>query len=470
MNNLRNSMWAGFKSRKLVKRIVVEGRLVLQTPAHFGSGDEEGSLLPLIFDEVSSQPLLTGASIAGALRSYLWTLEQGYGKKQAASTLTAKLFGGVREDEKGTQSSLIVDDAYGENTQIELRDGVKINAQSRTAEENKLYTFMVWSAGATFELRFELLVSEGQEEPQLRQALANSLSGLQNGEITLGARKHRGFGRVSVVQWRVREFDLQKSDDLVAWVKEGGKSLTPAPDANGSNKDIFSLLKATSLGDKRERFTMQANFALVSSLLIRATSPVADMGHLYSNGKPVLSGTSLAGVIRARALKIAQTLKVSSSNELIAAMFGAYGENSTEKRAASRVIIEEREIEQGETEKWVQSRVAIDRFTGGALDTALFNQQPHFGGIVQVNLELRNPEKREIALLLLVLKDLWTSDLPLGGESSVGRGRLQGQWAKLQFNHQEWTISVSENKLNIEGDATLLEKFVEDLSEEATPA
>ncbi|NWJ97163.1 MAG: hypothetical protein HXX20_15370 [Chloroflexi bacterium] len=472
MNDLRKPLWDSQKSRQLVKRIVVEGRLILQTPAHFGSGDEQGSLLPLVLDEVTGQPLLTGASLAGALRSYLWTLEQGYGKKQAAGGMTAKLFGGVRESDKGAQSSLIVDDAYGKNVQTELRDGVKISAASRTAEEDKLYTFMVWSAGVSFDLRFELLISQGkaEEEAELRQALANALNGLQNGQITLGARKHRGFGRVTIAEWRVREFDLQKPNDLIAWVREGG--ITPVPAGNIS-KDIFTLLKTTDIEDKRERFTMTANFALEDSVLIRADSTVADMAHLHSNGKPVVSGTSLAGVIRARAMKIAQTLKISQSKEQskewLDEMFGAYGENKDKNRTASRVTIEEREIEQGEIEKWVQSRVAIDRFTGGALDTALFNQQPHFGGMVQVNLELRQPKPREIALLLLVLKDLWTGDLPIGGESSVGRGRLRGQSAKLQFDGQEWVLSADKKGLKIEGDAASLEKYVKELSKEVSP-
>lgn len=474
-------MWDGQQSRQLLRRIVVEGQLVLETPAHFGSGDEAGSLLPLILDEVSGKPLLTGASIAGALRSYLWKLENGYATDQTRNGLATRLFGGIREDDEGAQSSLITDDAYGENGQVELRDGVKINPQSRTAEKDKLYTFMVWAAGVTFGLRFELLIAEKQQtaEAELRQGLANALNGLQKGEITLGARKHRGFGRITVAAWHVREFDLKQPDDLVGWVKDGGKALAAVPGAGNIGKDIFELLKAKRLKeDKREKFSLTATFGVKSSLLIRADSPVVEMGHLYSNGKPVLSGTSLAGVIRARALKIAQTLKITDATSLIDNMFGVYGDNrnqktSDEKRIASRVVIEEHEIQGGELERWVQSRVAIDRFTGGALDTALFDQQPHFGGIVQIKLELRNPANREIGLLLLVLKDLWTGDLPVGGESSVGRGRLQGQSATLQHKDQQWVLSVAEKEFKIEGDKTELQKkYVSALipSKEATPA
>jgi CRISPR/Cas system CMR subunit Cmr4 (Cas7 group RAMP superfamily) len=101
---MSNALWHGSQSRKIVKRVVVNGELILQTPAHFGSGDESGALMPLIVDERDNKPLLTGASIAGALRSYLWSREKGYGTKPDAKnskgSLSVLLFGGVREDEE----------------------------------------------------------------------------------------------------------------------------------------------------------------------------------------------------------------------------------------------------------------------------------------------------------------------------------------------------------------------------------
>ena len=82
----------------------------------------------------------------------------------------------------------------------------------------------------------------------------------------------------------------------------------------------------------------------------------------------------------------------------------------------------------------VQTRVKIDRFTGGAYETGLINEEPLWSSktaIVGLNLHLRNPADHEVGLLLLVLKDLWTGDVALGGESSVGRGRLAGRSATL---------------------------------------
>jgi len=138
------SSWSGDVSRKIVRRIVVEGDLVLQTPAHFGNGDGDNLVdMPLLTDplEVVKTPLLTGASIAGALRGYLHEREHGFRAKvdTYAKPASVLLFGGNRGNEYGEQSPLIVEDALGKDARVELRDGVRLAGASRTSEENKLF-------------------------------------------------------------------------------------------------------------------------------------------------------------------------------------------------------------------------------------------------------------------------------------------------------------------------------------------
>ncbi|MEG3858216.1 RAMP superfamily CRISPR-associated protein, partial [Microcoleus sp. herbarium12] len=183
---------------------------------------------------------------------------------------------------------------------------------------------------------------------------------------------------------------------------------------------------------------------LVGSLLIRSgqdsTGRAPDVVHLKSHRndelKPVLSGTSLAGVLRHRAERIVNTLGGSST--LVNELFGFVQEKEAK---SSRLVVHEKVIENAT--ELVQTRIAIDRFTGGAYHGALFDEQPIFGGSVCIELELRNPKDNEIGLLLLLLKDLWTQDLPVGGESSIGRGRLQGESATLTWKkyQKKWTIS-----------------------------
>ena len=76
----QNQHW--LTSREIVERIVIEGNLVLQTPAHFGSGNTEGvAELSLLRDPYDGAALLPGASIAGALRNYWRERKRGYGAK-----------------------------------------------------------------------------------------------------------------------------------------------------------------------------------------------------------------------------------------------------------------------------------------------------------------------------------------------------------------------------------------------------
>ena len=88
---------------------------------------------------------------------------------------------------------------------------------------------------------------------------------------------------------------------------------------------------------------------------------------------------------------------------------------------------------------------------------------------IRLKITIQQPDNAQIGLLLLLLKDIWTGDLPLGGEVSVGRGRLNGKHAKLAFKQsetQEWTIFQAKNKLDIEGNQEKLEQFVQSFVEE----
>ncbi len=494
--------WCGDVSRKIVRRIIVEGELVLQTPAHFGNGDSTDLVdMPLLTDSLDGKtPLLTGASIAGALRSYLREREHGFRAKVDVDTGADKsasvlLFGGNKGDKYGEQSPLLVEDALGRHAAVELRDGVRINRKSRTAEEDKLFNIEMWEAGTTFPLRFELIVRQHDNEAALRQALATALAGFNDGNITIGARKRRGYGQVSVVGWRVREYDLTNSKDLLDWI------------ANGSNKlngpvfpDIAKALNVGELiGDHRHAFRLHAEFSLDGSLLVRsgsgpeighrdtnaARNQEPDTVHLHSarpasspggrrERRPILSGTSLAGALRARAFKIARliappTKETKDACKLIDCMFGA-DMGTTETPEASRVIVYERVVT-GVENMSVQNRVSLDRFTGGTRGGALFNEQPLFGdeqSIVTVDLHLENPMDYEVGLLLLLLKDLWTGDLPLGGETSLGRGRLRGKKCHLEYRNdkvQTWDLVANgSNGLSVTGeDRQKLEHYVAEL-------
>lgn len=527
--------------RHIIKRIIVRGTLVLDTPTCLGSGDAEGPTdLILLRDSIRQKTkssngqeiegfhaLLTGSSISGALRNYLHEYDQGYSKSEISQELSTKLFGhlfcyedGVpkkptlQKETEENQSPLIIDDAVSSKLPVvELRDGVKIDGATGTADEGAKYDLELLEAGTQFSLTFELLVEKDADEAELKKALAIALRGLEKGEISIGMKKRRGFGRCKVEKWQVWEFDLRKHKDRIEWLKfdHWTRELS---NKRKSFESIVVALGGISLKqhiDKRDRLFIYAKFQLASPLLIRSGQDltkrsatdknsklsVPDVVHLRSqrNGKlqPVVSGTSLAGVLWHRAERIVNTL--GKDLKIIYDLFGKVDEDTKEAKA-SRLVIDETAIES--TDDLVQSRIAIDRFTGGTYHGALFSEQPIFGietteeqkknkkgkekskpaqknKHIELKLELRQPKDYEIGLLLLLLKDLWTGDLPVGGTSSIGRGRLQGVEATLTWQQpeenleQKWVISQNNGKLEFAGeDKQKLEKFVTIFVEETT--
>jgi CRISPR/Cas system CSM-associated protein Csm3 (group 7 of RAMP superfamily) len=550
------------KHRRVLERFVVKGTLRLETPAHFGNGDAETFTdMPLLRDELDGSPLLPGTSIAGALRNYLREREVGFGvsplkrkairsaeeenrddkpvRKPEHELASSLLFGGYRGDDDGEQSPLIVHDAIGQAADLELRDGVRIEPETRTAEDDKKFDIQLLAAGSTFGLRFDLVVAvpDGKDvndraayeahQQSLLQALVMALEGLEpaeksgqvepgqrdpeQGEITLGARKRRGFGRCKVSDWEVWRYKMTDHAHLLAWLAED-RTVADAPwvarlDSIKSSSVKEAIAQASGIRiemdqDQRRHFTIKAAFQIDGSLLIRAggeeNNADADLVHLHSKrpgrdgtlkSRPALPGTSWAGALRSRATQIANTLTKDKSkvSSLIERIFGFVPEEIEPKAVgpekiktetvrpwASRIEVSETIIRNELILQ--QSRVKIDRFTGGAFESALFDEQPIFGdrgAQLILDLKLRLPadqqpasERAEIGLLLLLLKDLWTGDLALGGEIGIGRGRLKGIEADLTLAGQRWTIQNSESGLAITGDKTELDKFVDELVKE----
>lgn len=443
--------------RSVEKRIIIRGVLELLTPTCFSSGDAEADTdLPLLRDIVENKALLLGSSIAGALRSYL----------ESHHANSTQLFGGARRDQEGLQSPLIVENALSQKLiTTELRDGVKINGATGTAADKAKYDLELLQAGTKFDLGFELLVNN-KTEASLKKELAIALSGLEKGQIPMGMKKLRGFGQCIVQQWQYWEFDLTKADSRRDWLLFEHHRLALHKNAQ-TYRCITEAINIKVLGNEvKETCRIEATFALASPMLIRSgqhdQSKAPDVVHLKShrsNGiQPIISGTSLAGVLRHRAVKIVNTLGI--ENDIVDKVFG------TEKKA-SRLTVYESVIEN--TQDLVQNRIAIDRFTGGALDGALFAEQPVCPipeNQVKLKLQLKQASSSEVGLLMLLLKDLWTGDLTIGGGASIGRGRLQGKFAMITYDGKTYEIKQEKsNQPLVIGDPDALEKFVKDFLE-----
>ena len=100
---MSNAQW--LNSRGITDRWIIQGDLELLSPANFGNGETTDQLdLPLYRDSEDGSALLTGSSLAGALRNYLLVRELGYMVKEKPEKMTETLFG-FQRGEEGEQSN-----------------------------------------------------------------------------------------------------------------------------------------------------------------------------------------------------------------------------------------------------------------------------------------------------------------------------------------------------------------------------
>lgn len=458
----------------VVRRLYARGNWKLESVAHFG-GDETGAADMCLLRDANGQPFIQGASIAGAARSFLARQGQSWadykGKKENQDL--KDFFGGAAQND--TMSTLIVADAgcVCEQPRTFIRDGVRIDTKSGSAADKAKFDVEVVERDTEFELTLVCIIRKADNANAVEKLFLALLHALQQGEIRLGARTRRGYGHGKVASWEIRDLQMSDPEDVMAWLRDDPGSRPKSP-----------LSPAPLTTDQRQYFRIEADFNLWTSLLIRSSSedPEApDMVHLHSNGEPVVPGTSFAGAFRHRATLIANSVGWTQAS--VDKMFGPVHEQQNvgqqEDLWASRVWIEEQLVRNVDPQ-W-QDRVAIDRFTGGSLQSALFNEKPVYPlpitelekrkstSHLRLILTLEEPKDAEIGLLLLTLRDFWHGHAALGGETSNGRGTLKGVKAQLwqkQVTTDETEIGnflcVNDQMTFKKGDEAYLKKCIKE--------
>lgn len=401
-------------ARDMSERIMLGCSLVLDEPAHLGGADPDATSERPLVRNADGQVYLAGAALKGVLRG---------GRDHR------ELFGDAT-----LQARLIVDDApLAAHVATQLRDGVAIDEKLGIAAHRRKYDLEVLPIGTRFEARFEATVPT--DGAAFLGELCGVLEQLSEG-LAVGARTRRGLGRIRRDgPWAVRRY--AGPSGLRAWLADGFH-VDPAEwrGAATEHDDLAAALGVSpAIVHAHDEVVIHLELKIVGSLLIRSTpaggSPAeqAQLHTVFADGarQPALSGTALAGVLRARCRRIVRTLSAAHrGDDLVEGLFGP-GETDPKHARASRLRVGEARIEGAHTLR--HTRVQIDPWTGGAAASQLFTSEPTYGGTASPVLRWRRPsdtrqERAERALLLLALRDLVLGDLPLGGESAAGRGRL----------------------------------------------
>lgn len=436
-------------ARKLDGKIEVAVKMKTETPVSVG-GLSAGDAVDLeVAVNGKGEYYIPGTSLMGPLRA---RLEQVIGDKGKGKTNC--LFG-YQKDDNGHASHLTIEDAVLKvKVSREIRDGVGICRHTGAAEDKKKYTRAVLPRGAEFTLRMSLDVPKG-DTSNLKGLLRCMLDGIKKDGLLLGAGKTRGLGKIKAESVCAAWYDFPEKLD--AWLNAESD---PTVDYE-TTLNFASEKSATPV----ERLDIEIKWAPALPVMVKsgADGGIADMLPLVSGMEggtlaPVIPGSSVKGILRARAEKILRTVGkfADTPDALQNDLFG-----STE--AAGRLSV--RDTYQTENtvnpEEWAaedktvmdaatdhQDHVAIDRFTGGASDTALYNVRtpkrdkawepftitvdfsrkvvlPATNGEKPKPRDISDEEKlQEVALLLLVLRDMQAGWVPVGFGSTRGLGDI----------------------------------------------
>lgn len=504
---------------------VITGTLEARTAVHVGSGEGNELADSLLRRDTDGNVLIPGTAIAGALRSMLTRLAPRLGhapcvallspekrdarKQKGCDCAVCRLFGdvepsdeGVGEEVKSTSaaSHLLVFNAYrsGENeAQTFVRDGVGIDRASGTSARatGAKFALEMLPARALFELRMELREPESASDAEIKadqQLLAIALAEWKERRAHLGGDVARGLGAFELKELHYKECDFDDPDWLMAFLRESRpweeaqeKQGWLQNQLNGVTQDgivawedlpAHAATLPVTRGWVEWSFTLRANGPfLTHDTIASGTSGFdhAPLLEMLSNwNKPVLPGSSLRGVLRSHAERIARTLtthhaleqddaqvyflsrcpacdplrvgkadtalescdsllrhkaKVSENKEIVPAQLCLACRLFGSTRLGSRLIVEDAPYANADGEKPTYKMLdflAIDRFTGGDAEGFKFDALALWRPTFQVRLFLDNPEEWEMGWLTLVLRDLAEGWLRVGFGAAKGFGHV----------------------------------------------
>lgn len=447
------------KRNKFLKgKILIDGDIVLKSSMLIGCGEDVDTDIDVIKDNEGA-PFIPATSFVGVLKQkcgeiYGINVKNNDGEKFITKKEFEYIFGGNDNDSLLSCSDLII---LTNKNVVETRDGVKINVKTGIAEDKGKYDYEVVAADSKFKLKIEIDLFSDLENiipiNKIKEVGGTIFNLLKEKGIRIGAKTNSGFGKAILETGRIFLLDFSRKEDVEAWLTGAGIK---------ERQDESVSFSRHNINLDENRFIINVSLDIKNSLIIRSYSDNPedpDASQLRSGDKYIISGTSIKGALRARAEHIMKTIADKNGiseekmNAYINILFGnSYeielndetGHKKIKIDIPSRVLVEEVNLEHICSE--VQSRIKIDRFTGGVINSALFDSLPVFpintsgkeSNIKNFTIIVKNALDIDEGLMLLLLKDIWTGNLAVGGEKNIGRGVFKGKWASIKnINNKE---------------------------------
>jgi CRISPR/Cas system CSM-associated protein Csm3 (group 7 of RAMP superfamily) len=438
-------------------------------------------------------PYIPGTALAGVLRH---ALESDLGKETVQQLMG---FQGEKKEEgndDGQGSRLILshaqmvghegrpvdglaeiawdNDFYKPFQSLPVRQHVRISHKGAGEDKGKFDEQVVYK-GTRFCFEMEL-VSDGNSNDT--DAWMKMLELFQSPVFRIGGGTRKGFGELLVKACKTAILDLKNNpDNLKRYLKKTSKLNDSfwehdVKDCNKSNNDSDGWIKYKlhlapedfflfSSGLESDNAKMIPVTEKVISwknplkptftkeqILIPATSVKGALAHRvafhYNKKKEIYADQLTEEQLKKEGFDMSIEIKegqnrlfeiATKGNPAVRALFG-YSAKGDDGQRGKVIFSDLIEGELTPESKKLFNHVAIDRFTGGAMDSALFNEEVVYGNgtsyTLNVQVDKKDLKDEYIKVFEAALDDLKNGMLPLGGGTMRGHGRFTGTITKKE--------------------------------------
>ncbi len=448
-------------------RILLEA----ETPIKIGSGKDSVKTDAIILRDVNGLPYIPGATLMGLMRHALGedTLTanriMGFQSKKTndghgswLSVSEAKVVGKGNVPVDGLQPSLVEKDEYLSGLMdMPIRQHVRIGHKG-VAEKAGKFDEEVIPKGVRFCFEMELLADGEQGE----RDFLNLLDALQDDTFRIGGGSRKGFGKMRVEEKACR-LDFNDTDQFQIYLdkpsalndlwdgwekyslnipklqqKEGIVEYTldlyPCDFMlfSAGLQDTVHNIDKTVIREKSVQWSSDQTPQWVEegkTIVVPASSVKGAIAHrtafYYNLGKGVFADRKTPD----------EAEQAGRNNEAVTTLFGSAGDDKGKGKRRGRVLFSDI-VETADEEEHVKGKVfnhvRIDRFTGGAVNGALFDEAPLYTKGHRIVLHITLTDAGHIGKDVResfehALNDICSGLLPLGGGVNRGNGMFTGE-------------------------------------------
>ncbi len=416
-------------------------QIVLQavTPLKVASGDSNTSIDAPVLKNWNNLPMIQGTSMAGVLRASLDNTkdqENLFGKDFGSRVLVSHLHlldkNGKIIYGLGKEADEDFLDKYDD---LPVREHTAINDKG-TAQKSSKFDEEVVYAGSRFKFELEFITDNSIEDIEKWEKL---LSKLSSPLFRLGGGSTKGFGKMKVHSCHVKAYELGKD------YHQKPSDLNKVQGDNKIYENNTTVSTYTINLKPDDFFSFGAGFGDDELDDIAVTEEVVkwddnDNGS-FTHKQILFPASSLKGALSHRvayhyncikkvyADKIEDSIEnyIGENNEAVANLFGHKAQKDDRGKELGQkgnALFSDMFQEFDESQVKIFDHVKIDRFTGGAMDSALYNekviaQRDEWTIEIVLAKDIGGDIKQAFEATLDDLAKGW---LPLGGKVNRGHG------------------------------------------------